>query len=80
MIDLMVLVFNDDGLHVSRGCTIWKTRSNAIRTTHHSLQDLSVMQCLEIKTFVVFFLALGQFSIKCRKSSEIGLGLVNFAL
>ena len=80
MIDLMVLVFNDDGLHVSRGCTIWKTRSNAIRTTHRSLQDLSVMQCLEIKTFVVFFLALGQFSIKCRKSSEIGLGLVNFAL
>ena len=80
MIDLMVLVFNDDGLHVSRGCTIWKTRSNAIRTTHHSLQDLSVMQCLEIKTFVVFFPALGQFSIKCRKSSEIGLGLVNFAL
>ena len=55
MIDLMVLVFNDDGLHVSRGCTIWKTRSNAFRTTHHSLQDLSVMQCLQIKTFVVFF-------------------------
>ena len=61
MIDLMVLVFNDDGLHVSRGCTIGKTRDNAFRiicinkiTTHHSLQDLSVMQCLETKTFVVF--------------------------
>ena len=47
MIDLMVLVSNDDGLHVSQGCTFWKTRDNAFRiicinktTTHHFSRNI----------------------------------------